>query len=383
MQNMIDRKYTFLIEKHLQNYPAVTLLGPRQSGKTTLSKSLNGDYFDLENEADRVSLDINWNTLMSGDRLVILDEAQEWPELFRRLRGAIDQDRKRNGRFLLLGSVSPTLMRHVSESLAGRMALLELTPFLWNELPGEKHEQLWLCGGYPDGGILRTHQYPQWQQQYLELLATRDLPHWGLPAKPQMTLRLIKMLAAVHGQTLNASQLGQSLDISYKTVQHYLEYLEGTFLIRQLQSYHANLKKRLVKRPKIYWRDSGLLHAVLNVSDDDDLLCQPWVGASWEGYVIEQIIGALKLNDKFFTPYFLRTDDRYEIDLILDFGKEQWAIEIKLTSSPAVSDLQKLSKIADMIGASRRILISRTLQNVDNGKVISCNLEWLINHLAD
>ena len=383
MQEMIDRKITSLVEKRLNQYPAVAFVGPRQSGKTTLAQSLKGEYFDLENEADKVTLDVNWDKLVSGSRLIILDEAQEWPEVFKRLRGVIDKDRKRNGRFLLLASVSPALMQHVSESLAGRMGLLELTPFMWSELPSQKHDQLWLRGGYPDGGILQPDRYPQWQQQYLELLAMRDLPHWGLPAKPQMTLRLIKMLAAVHGQTLNASQLGQSLDIVYKTVKSYLEYLEGAFLIRQLQPFHANLKKRLIKSPKIYWRDSGLLHALLNVTDTQELFHQPWVGASWEGFVIEQIIGALKLKDSFFTPYFLRTGDQYEIDLVLDFGKQRWAIEIKLTSSPTVSDMQRLNKVADMIDASRRVMISRTSQNTDNGNVISCNLDWFIRSLED
>lgn len=379
---MLNRKISHLVEKRLKNYPAVAIVGPRQSGKTTLAKSLDGNYFDLETESDRISLDIRWDSLIAQSRLIILDEAQEWPELFKRLRNTIDRDRKHNGRFLLLGSVSPALMYHVSESLAGRMALVELTPFLWNELPRTKHEQLWVYGGYPDGGILKAQQYPHWQQQYLELLATRDLPHWGLPAKPQMTLRLIKMIAAVHGQTLNASQLGQSLDISYKTVKSYLEYLEGSFLIRQLQPFHTNLKKRLVKSPKIYWRDSGLLHALLNVTDLQELLCQPWVGVSWEGFVIEQLIGALNLKDHFFTPYFLRTTDQYEIDLLLDFGKERWAVEIKLTSFPSVSDLHRLNKTADMIDASRRIMVSRTSQTIDNGKAVSCNLRWFIDHLT-
>jgi len=162
-----------------------------------------------------------------------------------------------------------------------------------------------------------------------------------------------------------------------------LEYLEGAFLIRQLQPFHANLKKRLIKSPKIYWRDSGLLHALLNVTDTQELFHQPWVGASWEGFVIEQIIGALKLKDSFFTPYFLRTGDQYEIDLVLDFGKQRWAIEIKLTSSPTVSDMQRLNKVADMIDASRRVMISRTSQNTDNGNVISCNLDWFIRSLED
>jgi len=320
---------------------------------------------------------------MAQSELVILDEAQEWPVVFKRLRGAIDKDRKRNGRFLLLGSVSPALMQQVSESLAGRMALLELTPFVWEELPASQQQTLWLYGGYPNGGTLDPSQYPVWQQHYLEMLVFRDLPLWGLPAEPAATQRLLKMIAAVHGQTLNASQLGKSLDISYKTIKSYLGYLEGAFLIRRLEPYFSNLKKRLVKSPKLYWRDSGLLHTLLNVQNEEELLSAPWVGASWEGFVIEQVINALKLQDKVFTPYFLRTNDGFEIDLVLDFGKEKWAIEVKLTTSPDISAIQKLNKAADLIDASRRILISRTSENVDNGKVVSCNLDWFISHLAN
>ncbi len=320
---------------------------------------------------------------MAQSGLVILDEAQEWPDVFKRLRGAIDDDRKRNGRFLLLGSVSPALMQQVSESLAGRMALLELTPFVWEELSVSQQHTLWLYGGYPNGGVLDPNQYPVWQQHYLEMLVFRDLPLWGLPAEPATTQRMLKMIAAVHGQTLNASQLGKSLDISYKTVKSYLGYFEGAFLIRQLQPYFSNLKKRLVKSPKLYWRDSGLLHTQLNVQNEEELLSAPWVGASWEGFVIEQVINALKLRETVFTPYFLRTNDGFEIDLVLDFGKEKWAIEVKLTTSPDLSAIQKLNKAADLIDASRRILISRTAENVDNGKVVSCNLDWFISHLVN
>ena len=230
-------------------YPAVALIGPRQSGKTTLAQELGGNYFDLEQEAERLRLDLEWESLVTGNKLVILDEAQSWPGIFARLRGAIDQDRKRMGRFLLLGSVSPTLMLQVSESLAGRLSLIELTPFLFTELTaGVSRKRHWLYGGYPDGGVLEARQYPQWQLDYLSLLSQRDLPLWGLPASPQVTGRLLRMLAASHGQVWNASQLGKSLGLSYHTVNSYLDYLVGGFLIRRLQPYQANIRKRLIKR---------------------------------------------------------------------------------------------------------------------------------------
>ncbi len=380
---MIARLVRKLLLARLEDYPAVGLVGPRQCGKTTLARSLKGAYFDLEQEPERLRLDLEWDRLVSGKELLILDEAQSWPEVFVRLRGAIDGDRKRMGRFLLLGSVSPSLMVHVSESLAGRMSVVEMTPLLWIELSeketsGDRH---WLSGGYPDGGILDPRRHPQWQQDYLTLLIQRDLPNWGLPAKPRVTDRLLRMLAAVHGQTWNASQIGQSLGLSYQTINTYLDYLEGAFLIRRLAPYQANLRKRLVKRPRVYWRDSGLLHALLNVPDRETLLAQPWVGASWEGFVIEQVIGALDALGRPFESYTFRTSDQYEIDLVLDFGKVRWAIEVKLTASPTSADMDGLRKTADLIRASRRFLVTRTRTKAGDDKHVSCNLPWLLEEL--
>jgi len=380
---VIARLVRKLLLARLEDYPAVGLVGPRQCGKTTLARSLKGAYFDLEQEPERLRLDLEWDRLVSGKELLILDEAQSWPEVFVRLRGAIDGDRKRMGRFLLLGSVSPSLMVHVSESLAGRMSVVEMTPLLWIELSeketsGDRH---WLSGGYPDGGILDPRRHPQWQQDYLTLLIQRDLPNWGLPAKPRVTDRLLRMLAAVHGQTWNASQIGQSLGLSYQTINTYLDYLEGAFLIRRLAPYQANLRKRLVKRPRVYWRDSGLLHALLNVPDRETLLAQPWVGASWEGFVIEQVIGALDALGRPFESYTFRTSDQYEIDLVLDFGKVRWAIEVKLTASPTSADMDGLRKTADLIRASRRFLVTRTRTKAGDDKHVSCNLPWLLEEL--
>ncbi len=380
---MIPRLVRKLLIARLEDYPAVGLVGPRQCGKTTLARSLKGAYFDLEQEPERLRLDLEWNHLVSGKELLILDEAQSWPDVFVRLRGTLDEDRKRTGRFLLLGSISPSLMEHVSESLAGRMSVVEMTPLLWIELnekktSGDRH---WLCGGYPDGGILDPRRHPQWQKDYLTLLVQRDLPNWGLPARPRVIERLLKMLAAVHGQTWNASQIGQSLGLSYQTINTYLDYLEGAFLIRRLAPYQANLRKRLVKRPKIYWRDSGLLHALLNVPDRETLLGQPWVGASWEGFVIEQVIGALGSIGRPFDSYTFRTSDQYEIDLVLDFGKVRWAIEVKLTASPTGADMDGLRRTADLIRASRRFLITRTRTNAGDDKEVSCNLPWFLEEL--
>jgi predicted AAA+ superfamily ATPase len=379
---MIPRQLRRLIIERLKTYPAVALVGPRQCGKTSLAQTMDGIYFDMEQEGDRLRLDLEWESLVAGKNLAILDEAQAWPEVFTRLRGAIDRDRKRMGRFLLLGSVSPSLMIQVSESLAGRLSIIELTPFLQTELKTESQRgRRWLCGGYPDGGVLNRTQYPQWQLDYLTLLAQRDLPNWGLPAKPQTTDRLLRMLAAVHGQTLNASQLGQSLGVSYQTVNSYLDYLAGAFLIRRLQPYRANIRKRLIKSPKIYWRDTGLLHALMNVSDERTLLAQPWVGASWEGFVIEQTIGELSSRGRAFEVYYFRTSDQYELDLVLNYGHELWAVEIKLTASPDHADMAWLDKTADLIGARRRLLVSRVRRSTGDETRASCNLTGFIERL--
>ena len=191
------------------------------------------------------------------------------------------------------------------------------------------------------------------------------------------------MVAAVHGQVWNASRLGQSLGLSYQTVNSYLDYLVGAFLIRRLEPFHANLRKRLVKSPKVYWRDSGLLHALLNVPDGRTLLVQPWVGASWEGFVIEQVLGELASQGRRFEPYFFRTSDGYELDLVLDLGSERWAVEIKLSASPTRADLEQLDRTATMIRASRRFLVSQTPRSSGDSERASCNLAGLIGRLRE
>ena len=385
---MIHRVIESLLHKRLSAYPAVTLVGPRQCGKTTLSKSLaasqGGHYFDLEQTPERSRLDAMWAGVIAENRLVVFDEAQSWPELFPRLRGAIDADRATNGRFLLLGSFPPFLMASISESLAGRMAIVYLSPFLLNEFPSlpSRLDDLWFRGGLPDGGILQMERFPGWQSDYLVMLAHRDLPRWGLPAAPQQTLRLLQMLAALHGQMWNASRVGRDLGLAYHTINAYLNYLEGAFLIRRLHPFQADIRKRLVKSPKVYWRDTGLLHSLLGVSSVDGLFSLPRVGASWEGFVIEQILNTMQATGLRAEPYFLRTSDNYELDLILDWGVQKWALEIKLTSSPGPSDLDALNKMASAIGADKRILVSRCPTITRGGDTILCDLPWLLENMS-
>jgi predicted AAA+ superfamily ATPase len=381
LQDVIRRALTDPLRERLERHPAVAVVGPRQSGKTTLARSIGGRYFDLEQPGDRTRLDVEWDRVCAGSELVALDEAQAWPAVFPRLRGAIDASRRRNGRFLLLGSVSPALMTHVSESLAGRLAILELSPFVVWEVPSAELADHWLYGGYPDGGVLERDRFPEWQEAYLSLLAQRDLPTWGLPARPPTIDRLLRMTAAVHGQLLNLSRLGQSLGLSHTTVKSYLDYLEGAFLVRRLEPYAANLRKRLVRSPKLYWRDSGLLHALLRVRSYEDLLVQPWVGASFEGFVIEQVLRTLALAGRRVDPFFLRTSDGYEIDLLLEMGRERWAIEVKLTSDPDPQDLDRLERVASLVRARTCILVSQTRRPAFSERRISCDLASLLAHL--
>lgn len=379
---MIKRQMHGIIAARLKTFPAVAILGPRQVGKTTLAKTFSKTYFDLEQEEDRLKLDIRWKSLIAAKSLIVLDEAQNYPEIFPRIRSAIDADRQRMSRFLLLGSVSPGLMKKVSESLAGRISLCELAPLSLSEIDDAKDDALWLKGGYPDGGILKTDNYPIWQGNYLDLLAMRDLPVWGLPAQPPATQRFFRMLAISHGNIWNASQTGKSLGVSYHTANSYLNYLEQAYLTRRISPYYANLKKRLSKSPKVYWRDSGLLHSLLRVNTYDELLSQPWVGVSWEGWVIEQILIFLNNSGaQFDGPYYLRTNDGYEVDLIIVLSGITYAIEIKLTSQPGKLDMQRLQKAADLIGKTVKVLISRTSDHVENETLISTNPRMFLKYL--
>lgn len=375
---LINRLGMQLVNIKLEKMPAVALLGPRQCGKTTLAKKLGARYFDLELDSAKTRVDIQWDELMSSQELVVFDEAQMHPPLFARLRSAIDEDRARNGRFLILGSVSPVLMKKVSESLAGRMGIVELSPLVLSEVGWEHLDRLWLNGGFPGGGVLGGGLFPDWQLDYLRLLSERDLPEWGMQAAPRLTMMLMKMSAAVNAQPLNLSQLGQSLGISHPTVRGYLDFFEGAYLLRLLQPFHANLRKRLVKAPRMYWRDSGLLHALLGVKSFDQLLEHPLVGWSWEGFVLEQLVSTIRLLGIGADFYYFRTSDGYEVDLIADMGTERWGIEVKFSTSPSPEDLRKLRKSAEMCGCTRHFLLSRTNDPVISDNEGSVNLGALL-----
>lgn len=380
---MLRRASAPLLRSTLRRFPAATIVGPRQCGKTTLAREIGGEYFDLEQESDRVRLDLEWTRLIAGRTRVILDEAQTYPAVFPRLRAAIDADRSRNGRFILLGSVSPALMHSVSESLAGRMAVIELTPFLWTELTARPmRSRLWLMGGFPDGGVRRPASFPQWANSYLRLITERDLPALGIPCKPQVTQKLLRMMAALNGQQWNASELGRSMGVNYQTVTRYVDFIEGAFLLRRLPAFHANISKRLVKAPKVHWRDTGLLHATLGIDSDDALRHHPAVGASWESFVVEQALGTLAALGVPHCAFHFRTGDGYELDLVIESGRERWAIDIKLTSDPSPHDLARLEKCASMVSATRAILVSQVATDAGDKRRLSCGIERFLGEIA-
>ena len=334
------------IEKELitrmKYFPVVAVLGPRQCGKSTLIKELskrieNFLYLDLQNDDDIKKLDepnifFNFNK----DKTICLDEIQNRPELFRVLRSVIDSDR-RNGRFIILGSASRDLIKQSSESLAGRISYLELTPFLLTEVYNEEKDSLyriWSRGGFPESILIEDDEASfMWRESFIRTFLERDIPQLGFSIPTAVIGRLWKMCAHLHGQTLNNSKLGEAIGVSHHTVKSYIDILSQTFMIRLLPVYHANIGKRIVKSPKFYLRDNGILNALLSIRSFNELLSHPVFGESWEGLVIENILS--ELND--WDGYYYRTSKGAEIDLILEKGLKKIAVECKASSAPSVS----------------------------------------------
>jgi predicted AAA+ superfamily ATPase len=341
---MIRRRLQTELEHLLTAYPAVALLGPRQAGKTTLAFDLaehySAIYLDLESPADQAKLQ-NAELYLSGhqDKLVILDEVQRAPGLFQSLRGLIDQGRRqgrRYGRFLLLGSASIDLLQQSSETLAGRIAYLELTPFDALELKAEQTDLLWLRGGFPDSMLaVQDAVSMKWRQDFIRTYLERDIPRLG-PRIPAETLRRFwTMLAHNQGELLNAAKLAAALGVDGKTVSRYLDLLVDLLLVRRLKPWHGNTGKRLVKSPKTYVRDSGIVHALLGIADQETLLGHPICGQSWEGFVIENCLSVAPPHSE---ASFYRTSAGAECDLLITFPNQKtWAIEIKRNLAPSLA----------------------------------------------
>lgn len=338
---MFQRKSALEIRHQLGLSPAVAILGARQIGKTTLAKQIAAEfpdsiYLDLENAQARAKLD-QADVFFEANRhrLVVLDEIQNAPELFSTMRGEIDADR-RPGRFLILGSASFKLLQQ-SQSLAGRLALVDMAPLLLSEVHQsfEDIQTLWVRGGFPG-----SYTAPQddaswlWRDAFVRHFLHTDLPALGINVEPELMRRFWRMVAHLHGQLFNASSIAASLGVSSPTVTRYLDHLVQSLMLRRLEPYHANLGKRLVKSPKIYVRDSGLLHYLLGMRNVHDLMGHPNTGASWEGFCIEQICNHLPTGA---SVSFYRTAAGAELDVVVETGRETTGIEIKFSSAPKVS----------------------------------------------
>lgn len=341
---MIPRNLKQQVERLLDKNPAVVLMGPRQVGKTTLAWEIaqqrESIYLDLERPSDLAKIsDIEQFCALSVERLLVFDEVQRAPEIFAPLRGIIDVRKragKKNGHFLLLGSASIDLLRQSSETLAGRVAYCELQPFDVSEVTPGEYLKLWQRGGFPESFVAdNDEESAQWRYNFIRTYLERDIPQLG-PRIPAETLRRFwTMLAHNQGQLFNSSVLARGLDVTSVTTSRYLDLMVDLLLVRRLQPWTSNLGRRLVKAPKTYVRDSGICHALLGIKSLHDLLGHPVVGGSWEGFVIENILGTLPSNA---TYGYYRTTGGAEVDLVVDAGAgELWAIEIKRGTVPSVS----------------------------------------------
>lgn len=345
-QNMITRTLVNIeLANLLKQFPAVTLLGARQTGKTTLAKYAAAKlgnkaiYFDLEKQSDRLKLS-DIETALSGhtDKCVIIDEAQTMPELFTALRPLIDEKRK-PGRFLLLGSVSPHIVKGISESLAGRIAQLELSPINVVEAikSGKSIGHLWFRGGYPEAFTLKSHvAWYKWAENYFKTFIQRDVNFlMGEALSPSVVNNVWQMLSGINGNILNQDMLARSLGISRPTVNKYLDFLESSFIIYRMQPWFINVSKRIVKSPKIYFRDTGVLHYLHRLNTPAELKGNIIAGSSWEGFVIEQI---KQLKNTSLNMYYYKTHQGAEADIVLVKGNTpKCCIEIKLSNTPDVT----------------------------------------------
>ena len=345
MKKYIKRGVETQIQEFLSDFPAVAILGPRQCGKTTLALELikhlpDSIYLDLEKPSDfRKLFDPELFFKLNRNKLVCLDEIQRYPELFAILRSIIDQNGQ-NSQFLLLGSASRDLIRQSSESLAGRVSYIELAPFFLSEITAAKQElekdlmPLWIRGGFPNSYLAKDDKRSViWRENFIRTFLEQDIPQLGFRIPAETLNRLWRMLAHSHGQVLNNSAIGSSLGVSHTTVRSYVDLLSQTFMIRVLKPHFVNLKKRLVKSPKIYIRDSGILHTLLEVENYNSLVAHPIYGASWEGFALENIILAFSG----WNPSFYRTIAGAEIDLILTKGTKKIGIEFKASSAPQIT----------------------------------------------
>lgn len=345
---MIPRpQYNEAVFRALLRSPVTALLGPRQCGKTTLARLIGQErqshYFDLESPVDRQRLQNPELLLGTLTGLVIIDEIQLLPELFGILRVLVDRP-NHAARYLVLGSASPQIIKKVSETLAGRIEFVDLAGFNLAEVSPEEHDRLWLQGGFPRSFLAGSEADSlAWREGFIRTFLERDIPQLGITIPATAMRRFWTMLAHLHAQTWNACDLGRSMGLSDKTVRSYLDILTGTYMVRQLQPWHENLKKRQVKTPKVYLRDSGLLHSLLNIPAMSDLWGHPRLGASWEGFALEQVLSVLRPHE----AYFWATQGGAELDLLLFSGGKRYGVEFKFNEAPKVTKSMH-SALADL-----------------------------------
>ncbi|HEX7669311.1 MAG TPA: ATP-binding protein [Polyangiaceae bacterium] len=370
---MLPRAAATEIARKLRTFPVVTILGPRQVGKTTLARSaLPGwRYLDLERPADRAPLQADPEDRLRslGDR-VILDEAQLAPELFPVLRGLVDEHRKKNGRYVLLGSASPTLVRGISESLAGRSALLDLPQLEWSEFAGGKRslDDLWLRGGFPTPALSSNAvRRFDWFDAYVRTFVERDLAALGVDVSAARMRQLLGMLAHAHGALWNSSRIAAALGTNYHTVNRYLDILEQSFLVRRLRPLLPNLGKRLTRSPKIYLRDTGLLHHFLGIQSREQLSTSPSRGVSWESLVIEHVLASFAREAPGSEGFFFRSATGIEVDLVMQRSGDLVPFEIKSHTSPGRDSLKGLFTFMRDLGVSRGYVIARSAEDYSLG----------------
>ncbi len=342
---IVRHKELQILKGRLDTNPIVAILGPRQCGKTTLANQFSGQNiykevhsFDCEDPRDLARLDNPLLSLEPLKGLIIIDEIQRNPELFPILRVLVDKfpDKK----FLVLGSASRDLVTQSSESLAGRISFLELSGFALHDISSDKYNELWIRGNFPRAFLAKNQEIAaQWREDFIQTFLERDIPNLGIQI-PAITLRRFwAMLAHYHGQIFNAAEIGKSLNFSDKTIKRYLDILSGTYLIRQLQPWYYNTKKRLIKRPKIYFRDSGLFHSFLSIENKEQLLLHPKLGASWEGFALEQIIIHLNLQER--DVFFWGVHTGAELDLLFQLKGKLWGVEFKYSDTPKITPSMK------------------------------------------
>jgi hypothetical protein len=334
--NLIDRKTDrAILAKYMSAFPITAILGPRQCGKTTLARTLAADhYFDLENPRDLARLEQPQLALEELKGLIIIDEIQRLPDLFPLLRYLVDQ--RKNRKFVILGSASRDLIRQSSESLAGRIAYFPLGGFRLSDVAPETIKALWQRGGLPRSFLAASEEESLlWRNQYVTTFLERDIPQLGITIPARTLRRFWTMLSHYHGQILNYAELGRSFGVSDMTVRKYCDILEGTFMVRILQPWFVNIGKRLVKRPKLYMRDSGLFHALLSIETQQQLYASPRLGASWEGFALECVCRTLGKEDA--ELYFWNTHAGAELDLFWQAGGQNWGVEFKYEDAPRLT----------------------------------------------